>query len=367
MARVGLPSRHGEEMIWLAPFAAASLLLFVLAQIVGASYGMSAAAVLEDYAYKALRALPILLQIALVVLLARGLLSGSASPLRSVIAPLRARFGSPLLIASAITPLIAIPFMFSGFGVFKMLLPYYFPFSWDDAFAGADRLLFLGHQPWELTHALLGAPALTVAIDRLYTIWVILLSVAIVGFAVFAPRYDRARFFLSFTAAWILLGVIGAWLTSSAGPCYAAQIGASSAGEFAPLMARLRHISDNHSILGAVMWQDMLWEAHDSRRYGFGMGISAMPSLHNAISVLYALALARFGRRYAVGGWLFALLIFIGSIHLGWHYAVDGIVAAAAMIPIWWACGRYLERSGYAAIAAADERRPAISAEPALV
>ncbi len=353
--------RHGEELIWLVPVAAGSAILFLLGEIVGFAHGITATAVLGDYGWKALRALPFLLQMTLIAMLARALLSGAPSPLRAIGGTLRVRFGSPSLALAALAPLLLMPVMFSGYGVLKMLLPVYAPFAWDDAFAAADRALFLGRQPWTLTHALFGGFEATMLIDRLYTAWVLLLSFAIVGFALFAPRYDRARFFLSFTAAWAVLGAIGAYLTSSAGPCYAELVGASSAGEFAPLMERLRGYSETRGLLGAVQWQDVLWNAHSTRSYGFGMGISAMPSLHNAIAVLYALALSRFGRGAAIGGWLFAGLTFLGSVHLGWHYAVDGIAAAAAMLVIWRVAGRYLERSGYAAATAADR---ATTADP---
>lgn len=46
---------------------------------------------------------------------------------------------------------------------------------------------------------------------------------------------------------------------------------------------------------------------------------------------------------------MFVTLIFIGSIHLGWHYAVDGLVAFAMMSAIWWAAGWFLETTGTAA------------------
>lgn len=42
-------------------------------------------------------------------------------------------------------------------------------------------------------------------------------------------------------------------------------------------------------------------------------------------------------------GWVmtaYAVLIWFGSIHLGWHYAIDGPVAIAATVMIWWASGR---------------------------
>lgn len=358
--------RHKEELVWLVPVAAVVILLYIFAGVAGAPHGISTGAVFGDYGRKALKALPALLQIGALLLLVRALLSRSPNPLRLLFDPFRDRFASPMLTAALLAPLVLMPMLFTGFGVLKMLLPLNVPFAWDDSFAAADRALFFGRQPWELTHALFGSVEATVVIDRLYTGWVPLLSLAILGFGFFAPRYDRARFFLSFTAAWLLLGVAGAYLGASAGPCYAALIGASSAPEFAPLMERLHAVAAAPDVnIDAVRWQGVLWEAHSSRRYGFAMGISAMPSLHNAIAMLYALAFFRFGRAWGAAGIAFAVVTFVGSIHLGWHYAVDGIAAAAAMAAIWWAAGRYLERSGYAA-AVARTREPAASEAPGL-
>ena len=343
--------RHGEEYLWLLPVALVSAGLFALAGIAGAAHGVSATRILSDYATHATRALPLLAQLAVLGLLVRALLTRSASPLRRILDPVRRAFASPMLAAAALAPLAIMPLLFAGFGLLKMLTPLYVPFLWDDAFAAADRALFFGYQPWTFTHALLGGQTATAVVDRLYTGWVPLLSFAMLGFALLAPRYDRARFFLAFTAAWALLGVAGAWLGASAGPCYTPLIGASSAPEFAPMMERL-HAYAATVHLDAVRWQGVLWEAHVERHYAFGLGISAMPSLHNAVAVLYALALARFGRAAAAAGWLFAGIVFVGSIHLGWHYAVDGLIAGAAMYGLWRAAGWYLERTGYAAAVA---------------
>ena len=77
------------------------------------------------------------------------------------------------------------------------------------------------------------------------------------------------------------------------------------------------------------------------------MGVSAMPSMHNAIAVLYGLTPCAWRSRIRIAAWTFATLIFVGSIHLGWHYAVDGIIAGLMMAGIWYAAGRYLDRVGY--------------------
>ena len=77
-----------------------------------------------------------------------------------------------------------------------------------------------------------------------------------------------------------------------------------------------------------------------------GAGLSAMPSMHNALAILFALAAFQVGPfigRVMTG---YAMLIWIGSIHLGWHYAIDGIVAALLTWIIWrfsgWATDRLL-------------------------
>jgi membrane-associated phospholipid phosphatase len=73
-------------------------------------------------------------------------------------------------------------------------------------------------------------------------------------------------------------------------------------------------------------------------------GISAMPSMHNAIAILAACAALEINR---ILGWLlvlFAALIFIGSIHLGWHYALDGVVAAIVSIGLWISSAALLRR-----------------------
>jgi hypothetical protein len=114
-------------------------------------------------------------------------------------------------------------------------------------------------------------------------------------------------------------------------------------------MERLQAIHEGSYKLGAYDWQGVLWKHHVAGEYGFAMGVSAMPSMHNAITVLYALSLAGASRPIRIAAWAYVGIIFVGSIHLGWHYAVDGIAAGAMMWGIWAAAGTYLDRVGYTA------------------
>lgn len=341
-------ARHHEEAIWLVPVAAMSLGLLVLAQGLGFAYGLSPFSMLSDYGFKALRMLPAIAFLAILFQLVLAVREAPKAPLDALIRRARRLWDDPWLLAARAAPLLLMPVLFVGFSSLKMLMPRFVPFWLDDSFAAIDRALFLGHQPWELTHFLFGSPEATWFIDRLYGFWVLLLSIAIVAVALFAPRGVRARFFMAFAIAWVLLGVGGAWLGASAGPCYSLLIGADSAPQFAGLIDRLTTMSiASQGAINAPGWQQVLWRAHSTETYAFGMGISAMPSLHNAIAALYALAAFRIGRLF---GWfmtLYAILILVGSVHLGWHYAVDGVIGALAMAAIWRWVDRWCRRSGY--------------------
>lgn len=64
-----------------------------------------------------------------------------------------------------------------------------------------------------------------------------------------------------------------------------------------------------------------------------------MPSMHNASAALFALAFFQVNRKI---GWFFtvyAAVILVGSVHLGWHYAIDGYAGIAIAALSWWLAG----------------------------
>jgi hypothetical protein len=62
-----------------------------------------------------------------------------------------------------------------------------------------------------------------------------------------------------------------------------------------------------------------------------------MPSLHNASAMLFALAGYQINRLWGRVLTVHAFFIFIGSIHLAWHYAVDSYVSWALTLVVWFA------------------------------
>ncbi|MGH6961165.1 MAG: hypothetical protein ACREE7_11820, partial [Dongiaceae bacterium] len=61
-------------------------------------------------------------------------------------------------------------------------------------------------------------------------------------------------------------------------------------------------------------------------------------------SLCFALAGYAASRRLGHALLLFTVIIQIGSVHLGWHYAIDGYAAAVGSLLIWLAVGWLLRR-----------------------
>ena len=43
--------------------------------------------------------------------------------------------------------------------------------------------------------------------------------------------------------------------------------------------------------------------------------------------------------------WIYAFFIQVGSVHLAWHYAVDGYVGAILVVALWHLIGYLLRRN----------------------
>ena len=221
------------------------------------------------------------------------------------------------------------------FSNIKSSIPMLNNFSWDMYFADLDKTLHFGMHPWEWLQPLLGYAPVTFLLNVNYNLWFLVTWMVWVYFAFLnKPSELRTRFFLSFFALWIIVGNLMAIGLSSAGPCYFGRLGLSP-DPYAALMAYLQGVNEVFPIW-ALPLQDSLWEGYLDQTL-IVKGISAMPSMHNGSAFLYALAgyqVSRFAGRILA---LHALLVFIGSIHLGWHYAVDSYLAWALTLVIWFA------------------------------
>ena len=223
-------------------------------------------------------------------------------------------------------------FMFDVYGAFKEAIPDLGRYAWDRPLALADAVLHLGRDPWLWSHALPFRGALTAFLDRVYVSWYMVLILSVLVLATWAPLRLRARFFLSLALACALMGSLAATIFASGGPAYFAEL--TGDGErFGPLLQALDGTRAREGQLA-------LWEFFATRSEKLYGGVSAMPSMHVALSALVAFAAWSWHRWAGAGAGLYTGLILLGSVHLGWHYAVDGYVGVAMAAAIWVAVGR---------------------------
>lgn len=253
---------------------------------------------------------------------------------------------APRLVGVIATALL-MPFFLNTYGSWKGAIPHLHPFSLDSVFTDLDRLIHLGRLPWELLQPVLGYPAVTRTIDVLYILW-LPLNAGVLVWQGWSRGADRSRFFLTYFLVYIVLGTIAAIVLSSAGPCYYEAV-TGDASPYAPLMAYLSSLDAQQPLI-ALRVQRTLWQNYATEGNMPFVGISAMPSVHVAVAVLFALLGWRTSKWL---GWIlfsYACVILVGSIHLGWHYAVDGYVSIVGVLALWSAAGRFLRRNGRIAL-----------------
>ena len=282
-------------------------------------------------------AVPVCLYVFYVMIVTRPprLLAHLAGDLRRFVSFERLAIGLPVF--------LLFPFFGSAFSYFRIYIPSFRPFGWDRTLAEWDRLLHGGVYPWEWLQPVLGHPYVTTIFNGFYHLW----FAAMFGVVLWQmgslkrPRL-RMQFFLTFVLLWALLGNVVATLMSSAGPVYYGRV-TGLPDPFTPLMSYL-HAANEVAPVWALNVQDMLWDSYRENGLAIVGGMTAMPSMH--IATCTSFALVAFGRSRKLGYLFaaFAVIVQLGSVHLGWHYAIDGYVGAIGTVLIWLAMGWLLRR-----------------------
>jgi PAP2 superfamily len=239
------------------------------------------------------------------------------------------------VLSAVLVLLLAAPFQ-STFHAFKQTLNVVRPFTWDPTLSGLDRWLHAGRQPWEWLAPLVASGTAVRTFDWLYFAWLPLLFGFLVWLAWTANHAVRMRALVTLVLLWIVLGTGFAYALSSAGPCFYHAV--HDQPDFGGLMDSL-HAHHRVWPVIAVDVQYYLWIGfREGVRMPFG-GISAMPSLHVAVVTLMTLVALRVHRVLGVAFAVYALAILVGSVVLGWHYAVDGYFSIAATLVLWTLVG----------------------------
>jgi hypothetical protein len=268
----------------------------------------------------------------------------------------RSEIFSPAHVAAALLPIILLPVFTTAFTSFKLSIPALIPFAWDQALMEADKALHFGRHPWEWLQPVFGHPALTSLISYFYNLWAPLMMF-VFYWQMFSLRNRplRMQFMLSYVFAWAILGSLVALAFSSAGPCFYGDI-VDGPNPYAGLMSYLNH-ADGSVKIWSLEAQSYLWENYLDKDAKIGGGISAFPSLHLCITTLIFLLCREIDRRLAWLSGAYVVIILIGSVHLAWHYALDGYLGILGAVLSWHLAGKLLRYT--------DEAPQSQGAEPA--
>lgn len=266
--------------------------------------------------------------------LRRRLRDASGRPIRDALVawPLawRALDGARVRYVTVVSLLSAL--FLNAFIAWKTLIPRLHPFAFDAELAR-----------WEVAlHA--GAPLRLVAwvpvslLDPVYYYgWTLGLMAGLLALA--WSRDTRAL--LALALAWIVLGTITAIAVSSAGPPFFTQV-TGLPSPYLPLFAQLATAEHGQPAF-ALEVQRSLWSVYRSGAIVSGTGISAFPSMHVATAMIFTVASRRRWLRCAVG--LYTIVIFVGSVALGWHYVLDGYAAIIGAVLVWWVSGQIVSEA----------------------
>lgn len=196
---------------------------------------------------------------------------------------------------------------------------------WADPFlAQLDRSIF-GTDPWRISHAIFGQSAF---IDRAYIVWSTVKFLTLLVLFMLPPSGTRTRAIIAYFLT-MLFGYCLQYALPSGGPIFYERLGHGS--DFVNLP-----IPPFASFAGDYLWAEFRGSGN------LGTGISAMPSMHVAITAWIGVSAFALDRRAGVIAVAYFVIILIGSVHTGFHYAVDGIVGTFIALAAWYAAPRLI-------------------------
>ena len=262
------------------------------------------------------------------------------SPIAHIRKEYTGRLTDPRTIAS-LPAFVLIVFMMPLFSAMKSMISLFNAYSWDTTFIAWDRFLFFGNDAWEVMQPVLGYPIVTATLAFFYHLWILIPYVGTIFVLFYRVMRPVARqYLLSFFMSWALIGGLMATLLASVGPCFMEPLLGDPT--FVDQMAYLNAANEQFPIM-TLRVQALLVEWYQTSENGLGAGITAMPSMHVAIALLFWLAVRKVSPLFNRLLLAFFVMTWVSSVHLAYHYAVDGLVSVIAVIVIWKFAGAVLQ------------------------
>jgi PAP2 superfamily len=304
--------RSGSVKGWVVPAAVVVAIEYLFALVIGASVGFHYRIPFEAYAITGACIALLGITVFIAFKFATCAMQGEPRPARRLLAEFPRCYGFVLG-----TVLVAVQMAVLTWT--KIMLPLATPFWADPLLADVDHAIFRA-DPWRIVEALFGWAAPMV--DAAYVTWVLVKFVTLAAVLAAPESRRKAQVLISYFLI-MACTALGQYLLSSGGPVFYARLGFGDRFDALPIEPWVK-------VTTSYLWSDYARAGGE-----IGTGISAMPSLHVAIALWFALVMRAYLPRAAVLGHVYFALILIGSVLLGWHYAADGIAAIAITLISW--------------------------------
>ncbi len=253
-------------------------------------------------------------------------LTGTRWPPRSAMAAVRRERWTARRAGVVAIAIVAFYASYLAYRNLKSTIPFLRPDElFDVQLADIDRAMFLGNDPAELLHGLLGTGIAAHIISTFYIAFIVFLPLSLGVALVFAERLRAALFYAAALGLNWIIGAATYFLLPALGPIY-----------FYPQwFAGLPHTETAR--LQDLLMSDRIAFLADPAT-GTPQAIAAFVSLHISISCTALLASYLFGlgRRLKQALWIWLGITAVATVYLGWHYFIDDIagvfVAVAALL-----------------------------------
>ena len=206
----------------------------------------------------------------------------------------------------------------------KNMMPHVTGFWADEVLADLDFWLF-GADPWIWLHENLSR--ISAILDRAYISWAPIKFLTLLLLILMPQNLSRSRLLCTYFIT-VSLGAFGQYALPSAGPIFFERIG----------------MGERYSAMPIAPWAEAaasyLWHDFTHGNGKIGTGISAMPSMHVATAAWIGLVVRKQLPSLQIFGWAYFFLICVGSVYLGWHYAIDIIGGVLAVTIAWYLAGQ---------------------------
>ena len=194
--------------------------------------------------------------------------------------------------------------------------------SYDRELHVMDRVLFFGHDPSDVLHALLGTNLAAHVLSQIYLTYLPLVILLVTIWLVWSRNISYGYWFATSQVLGWSLGALSYYLLPTLGPGIAYY---SEYTELAhtPTTDLMEAITSGRS---QVLFDPTMTDALNS--------VAGFASLHVAITMLWAL-MVQYTVRSRVLHWVFwvnFVLTVVATLYFGWHYVADDIAGVAIAV-----------------------------------